>query len=90
MKTMFNLLVLFGFLFTAACQSDKISTEKAATPTSTSAIYPTQISDDNTGIDMTDPTENPQAKIMIHLPRKVWQKNSKSAQIRSTLHRSRP
>ncbi len=57
MKTLFNLLVIFGFLFIAGCQSDATSTESTTTP-----ISPSLPSEYNESVDMSNPTLNPDSK----------------------------
>ena len=75
MKILFSLLVIFGFLFVTGCQPNAVSTESTTTPvldmlpTPTGDLSTSLPSETNEGVDMPDPTVNPDpnAQRMIQL-----------------------
>lgn len=59
MKILLKLLVISGILFTTGCQSNAISTENINMPTPASGVSPSLPSEIKEGVDMSDPTINP-------------------------------
>ncbi len=79
MKILFKLLVISGLLFTAGCQSNTIPTENVNIPTSASEVSSPLPSENNEGVDMSDPTINidPNAEKMIQLAKESLAKKFK-------------
>ena len=77
MKTLFNLLIIFVFLFITGCQPRAISTENAPIPSpdvlpaSTGDVATSLPSENNGGTDMTDPTvKHPPIEKFVALSKK--------------------